>query len=112
MPYQPVPADLAAPYISPQTAEIKPPMTTTRQIVLLQWADIHMSEGGWQDLDKYEDDGEMMVDTVGFLIPLGDPGSKDRHITVWQTLCKGEGIHAIHIPVENIRHIKILAESV
>jgi hypothetical protein len=79
-----------------------------RTIVLVQWADTHMSDAGWLDLEKYEDDGEMLVDTVGFLIPVGEPGSKDQHVTVWQTLCKGEGIHAIHIPVGMVRDIKVL----
>lgn len=81
---------------------------TNKTIVLVQWADTHMSDSGWLDLDKYEDDGEMLVDTVGFLIPVGEPGSKDQHVTVWQTLCKGEGIHAIHIPVGMVRDIKVL----
>lgn len=111
MPYQPVPASVLDPSLANLIAGTRQVTTTNRQIVWLQWADIHMSEGGWQELDKYEDDGEMLVDTVGFLIPVGDPGSKDRHVTVWQTLCRGEAIHAIHIPVENIRHIKILAET-
>lgn len=81
---------------------------TNKTIVLVQWADTHMSDSGWLDLEKYEDDGEMLVDTVGFLIPVGEPGSKDQHVTVWQTLCKGEGIHAIHIPVGMVRDIKVL----
>ena len=81
---------------------------TNKTIVLVQWADTHMSDSGWLDLDKYEDDGEMLVDTVGFLIPVGEPGSKDQHVTVWQTLCKGEGIHAIHIPVGMVGDIKVL----
>jgi hypothetical protein len=81
---------------------------TNKTIVLVQWADTHMSDSGWLDLDKYEDDGEMLVDTVGFLIPVGEPGSKDQHVTVWQTLCRGEGIHAIHIPVGMVRDIKVL----
>ncbi len=81
---------------------------TNKTIVLVQWADTHMSDSGWLELDKYEDDGEMLVDTVGFLIPVGEPGSKDKHVTIWQTLCKGEGIHAIHIPVGMVRTIKVL----
>ena len=81
---------------------------TNKTIVLVQWADTHMSDSGWLDLDKYEDDGEMLVDTVGFLIPVGEPGSKAQHVTVWQTLCKGEGIHAIHIPVGMVRDTKVL----
>ena len=34
---------------------------TNKTIVLVQWADTHMSDSGWLDLDKYEDDGEMLA---------------------------------------------------
>lgn len=84
---------------------------TNKTIVYIQWADTHMSESGWIDLDDFKDEGEMLVDTVGYLIPVGEPGSKDQHVTVWQTLCRNEGIHAIHIPVGMVRQIKVLAES-
>jgi hypothetical protein len=77
-------------------------------MVLVTWADTHLSEGGWLDLADYEDDGECIVASVGFHIPVGDPGSKEKHLTLWQTLCKDEGIHAIHIPVGMVREIKIL----
>jgi hypothetical protein len=83
--------------------------TTSRSIVLVQWADAHMGDGGWQELDEYVDDGETIVDTVGFLIPVGEPGSKDKHVTVWQSLCKDEGIHPMHIPVDMVRSIKVVA---
>jgi hypothetical protein len=77
-------------------------------MVLVTWADTHLSEGGWLDLADYEDDGECIVASVGFHIPVGDPGSKEKHLTLWQTLCQEEGIHAIHIPVGMVREIKIL----
>lgn len=80
-------------------------------MVLVTWADTHLSEGGWLDLDEYEDDGECVVSSVGFQIPVGDPGSKDKHLTLWQTLCKEEGIHAIHIPIGMVRDIKILQNN-
>jgi hypothetical protein len=80
-------------------------------IVLVTWADTHLSEGGWLDLDDYEDDGECIVTSVGFHIPVGDAGSKQKHVTLWQTLCKEEGIHAIHIPVGMVRDIKILQDN-
>ena len=50
----------------------------------------------------------MLVSTVGFLVPVGDAGSKDGHVSVWQTLCQGEGIHGFHIPVQMVRQIKVL----
>ena len=78
------------------------------KIVYITWADAHCSEGGWLDLDAYEDEGEVLVSTIGFLIPLGDAGSKDRHISLWQSLSGGEGIHGFHIPVQMVRDMKVL----
>jgi hypothetical protein len=77
-------------------------------VVWVQWADAHTSEPGWLELDGYEDEGEVLVDTVGFLIPVGDAGSKDGHVSIWQTLCQGEGIHGFHVPVQMVREIKVL----
>lgn len=77
-------------------------------IVLVTWADAHTSEGGWLDLSDYEDEGECIVRTTGFLIPLGEPGSKQGHVSIWQTVCDGEGIHGFHIPVGMVRTLKIV----
>lgn len=82
--------------------------STSYSMVHVTWADTHLSDGGWLDLSEYEDDGECIVNSLGYLIPVGDAGSKDKHVTLWQTLCDGEGIHAIHIPVGMVRQIKIL----
>lgn len=83
--------------------------TTSHSFVLVRWADTHMSEGGWLDLDNYDDDGECIVETAGFLIPVGEPGSKDGHVSVWQSVCKNEAIHGTHIPVAMVRDIKIIS---
>lgn len=80
-------------------------------IVLVTWADAHMSDGGWLDLDDYEDNGECLVQTTGFLVPVGDPGSKEGHVTVWQSLCENEGIHGTHIPVGMVRDIKVTHQN-
>lgn len=79
-----------------------------RTVVWVKWADAHTSEPGWLGLGHYEDDGETIVDTVGFLCSVPDPGSKAGHITVWQTLCEDEGIHAMHIPVGMVRSMVVL----
>ncbi len=83
-------------------------MMDARTIVWIKWADAHTSEGGWLDIDGYADDGETIVDTVGFLVGIPDAGSKVGHVTVWQTLCDGEGIHAMHIPVGMVRSMVVL----
>lgn len=77
-------------------------------VVLVLWADAHTSAGGWIDLDEYKDDGEIVVSTVGFLVPTGAPGGKVGHVTVWQSLQGGEGIHGFHIPVAMVRSIRVL----
>ena len=79
--------------------------------VLVKWADAHTSEPGWLELDGYEDNGEVIVTTVGFLSPVGDPGSKQGHVSLWQTVCEGEGIHGFHIPVQMVREVKVLGPS-
>jgi hypothetical protein len=73
--------------------------------VLIHWADAHCGLPGWLELDDYEDDGEIIVTTVGFLVEEGQPGSKEKHITVWQTIADGDGIHPFHIPFKMVRQL-------
>jgi hypothetical protein len=80
-------------------------------IVLVEWADAHLSEGGWLTLADYEDEGEVMVESVGFLVPVGEAGSKKDHVTLWQTMSEGDVIHAMHIPVAMVRKMKILVKA-
>lgn len=83
-------------------------MNDKYSMVRVVWADAHTSESGWLDMADYADNGEILVHTVGYLIPVGDDGSKDKHISVWQTLCDGEGIHGFHIPVAMVRDMVVL----
>lgn len=77
-------------------------------IVLVQWADACGSEAGWLDLETLEDDGETLVESVGFLIPVGEPGSKENHVTLLQTYHGGEGINLFYIPVGMVRKTFVL----
>jgi len=77
-------------------------------MVHITWADAHTSEPGWLALDELEDDGECIVHTIGFMIPVGDPGAKDKHVTLAQTLCDGEGIHLFYIPSDMVRTLTLL----
>lgn len=79
-----------------------------RTVVWIKWADAHAGDNGWMDLEEYEDDGEAIVDTVGFLVSVPDHGSKAGHVTVWQTLSDGDGIHPMHIPVGMVRSMVVL----
>ena len=82
--------------------------TTDYPLVIVRWADAHASVGGWLTLDDYEDDGECIITTVGFLVPADDPGGKKDHVTVWQTITDGEGIHGFHIPAQMIRTLTVV----
>jgi len=77
-------------------------------IVLVTWADAHAGDGGWQELEGYEDDGEVLVLTLGFLVPADSPGGKKGHVTVWQTYHGGEGINPFHIPAGMVRNLTTL----
>lgn len=76
---------------------------TMSDIVLVTWADAHGSQGGWVELDDYKDEGETIISTAGFLINEGEPGGKAGHVSIWQSLQGGEGIHGFHIPVAMVR---------
>lgn len=80
----------------------------TYPIVLIRWADAHMSQPGWLDLEEVADSGEAIVETVGFLIPDGDPGSKPGHVSLWQTVGDGQAIHGMWIPVAMVRETVLL----
>lgn len=83
-------------------------METEYPIVVVEWADAHCGDGGWQTIEDYEDDGEYIITTVGLLVPADAPGGKKDHLTLWQTITDGEGIHPFHIPVGMVREIKLL----
>lgn len=77
-------------------------------VVHVIWADAHAGAGGWQELDGYTDDGEVLVHTVGFMVDRTQPSFKAEHVTVWQSLSDREGIHPFHIPVQMVRKISVL----
>ena len=77
-------------------------------IVLVHWADACGGDAGWLALDDVEDDGETVVQSTGFLVPVGDPGSKDKHVTLLQSFHDGEGINLFYIPTDMVRKIIVL----
>ena len=84
-------------------------MTYEYPLVCVQWADAHCGNPGWHTLDDYHDDGEMMIYTTGFLVPADQPGGKAGHVTVWQTITDGDGIHPFHIPSAMVRRVQVIA---
>jgi hypothetical protein len=73
-------------------------------IVLVRWADAHGDHNGWVELEELDnDDGEYIVETVGFLVPLDEPGAKKGHVNLVQTYADGDAIGLFHIPVGMVR---------
>lgn len=89
-----------------QTNELDP---AAYPMALIYWADACGGDAGWLTLDEVEDDGEVLVQSVGFLVPVGDPGSKENHITLLQSIHDGEGINLFYIPVAMVRKIFLLS---
>ena len=76
-------------------------------IVLVVWADAHTGEHGWISTFIEDDQDEVLVQSVGFLVP-ANRGGKRRHVTLWQSLCDDEGIALFHIPTDMVRSLKVL----
>lgn len=76
--------------------------------VLVVWADAHSAPHEWLDPDDMESEGELLVQTLGHLLPVGD-GGKNHHVTVAQSMTS-EGMvdHVIHIPVDMVRSMSVL----
>lgn len=77
-------------------------------IVLIKWADAQGEEPGWLSLEELEDDGEVIVSTVGFLIPADEAGGKHDHVSVMQSYHGGEAIHVFRIPVGMVRSMSVM----
>ena len=89
-----------------QTTELNPP---AYPMALVYWADACGGDPGWISLDEVEDDGETMVQTVGFLLAQDDAGGKPNHVTLLQSFHDGEGINLFYIPVAMVRKIILLS---
>jgi hypothetical protein len=84
-------------------------VTLPYPLVLVEWADAHTSEGGWQDLETLADDEECVIQSVGFMIPEGEPGGKTGHVSLWQTYKEPEGVHGFYVPSAMVRRVIILS---
>ena len=83
-----------------------------RHQVVVHWADAHADgEGTWTPLAELADNGEYIVESVGFLLTAGD-GGKTGHVSLAQSITTDDmADHIIHIPQGMIRSIKILEEN-
>ena len=92
--------------MNPQTTEYDPP---AYPMALVYWADACGGDAGWLTLEDVEDDGEVLVQSTGFLVPVEDPGAKQNHVTLLQSFHDGEGINLFYIPVAMVRKIILLS---
>jgi hypothetical protein len=78
-------------------------------VLLVVWADTHADKmGTWQPIEDIEDDGEYLVETVGFVIE----GAKERHLTLAQSMSPDAQVdHLLHIPVGMIRSVQQLSAT-
>lgn len=77
-------------------------------VVLIEWADASGGDPGWMTLEELEDDGETLVQSVGFLLPADEPGGKKDHIALLQTYHDGDGFNLFYVPVGMIRKTIVL----
>lgn len=84
----------------------------SRQFALIIWADAHAdAEGTWTPLSEIEDSGEYLVQSVGWLLTVGD-GAKTDHVSLAQSITPDDmGDHIIHIPKAMVRQTHILNSS-
>lgn len=72
---------------------------------IVRWADAHAGADHWTPLGEMDDDGEYIVQSVGFLVPV-DEGGKPDHVTLVQSITPDDHVdHVIHIPVGMVRTI-------
>lgn len=78
------------------------------QMVMVVWADAHADGDGWTPREDIETDGELLVETCGFLLTTGD-GGKEHHVTIAQSITPHDDIdHILHIPQGMVRTITFL----
>ncbi len=78
---------------------------------MVVWADAHAGDRQWWEPEELPEEGEYLVQSVGFLLPLG-AGGKAQHITLAQSLTS-EGMvdHIIYIPSGMVRRICVLSQE-
>lgn len=78
--------------------------------VVVVWADAHAGPERWTALEELDDDGEYLVESCGWLLPV-DQGGKPDHVTLAQSLTPDEHVdHVIHIPVSMVRTIASITQ--
>lgn len=82
--------------------------TPDLQTIILVWADAHSDGDGWTQRDDIGIDGELLVRSCGWLLPLGE-GGKDGHITLAQSITPHDDVdHVLHVPQGMVRSVTFL----
>ena len=77
--------------------------------VVVVWADAHADVEQWTPLEDLDRDGEYLVKSCGWLIPV-DLGGKADHVTIAQSLTPDDMVdHVLHIPVSMVRTLASMA---
>jgi len=78
-------------------------------IVFIEWADAHQGTDGWTSIEDLEDDGERIIHTVGFLLPV-DEGGKDDHVTIVQSFDVQQEMvdNVVHVPSSMVRTMRVV----
>lgn len=76
-------------------------------IVAVVWADAHQATNTWTHIADLDGEGERVIVTVGFLLPI-DEGGKANHITIAQSFDDDEQMvdNVMHIPVAMVKSMR------
>jgi hypothetical protein len=70
---------------------------------LVVWADAHSDSSGWTGRDHVSEEGEYLVNSIGWLLTEQD-GGKTSHVTLCQSYTPDEDVdHILHIPQGMVR---------
>jgi uncharacterized protein YndB with AHSA1/START domain len=73
--------------------------------VIVTWADAHSDSSGWTGVKEHIDEGEYIVQSVGWLLTESD-GGKPGHVTICQSYTPDEDVdHILHIPQAMVRQM-------
>lgn len=76
-----------------------------RQIVIVEWADAHAGSINWISIDELDKEGEVIICSAGFLLPI-EQGGREKHVTLVQSFDDTHVDHVLHIPVDMVRSMK------
>lgn len=85
--------------------------TTKIEIVAVVWRDAHAANEGWAWFDVPNDDGDLIVTSVGLLLPKGH-GRKRGHVSIAQSVTDHRAIDSLlHVPKGMVISVTRLAEG-